>query len=202
MQKIETIAELEALYPRKPSKPATLKVASRLTPSYRKWIEHARFCVVATAGPEGLDASPRGDDGPVVMILDEHTLALPDWRGNNRLDSLRNILRDGRISLMFMVPGARNVVRVNGTAVLSPDPDMTSRFDRNGKRPVSVTVITIQEVYAQCARAVIRSRLWSAEDESGSLPTFGDILKDLSNGEIDGAKCDGEWEATASETLW
>ena len=116
MKVIETIAALEALYPSKPSEPATIKVTDWLTPSYRAWIAASRFCIVSTVGPEGTDASPRGEDGPVALELDERTLAIPDWKGNNRLDTLRNIVRDGRVSLMFMVPGSMNVMRVNGTS--------------------------------------------------------------------------------------
>jgi uncharacterized protein len=117
----------------RPSPTSLAKVARRLTPLYRRWIEAARFCVLSTVGPEGTDGSPRGDDGPVVRVVDDRTLWLPDWRGNNRIDSLRNIVRDGRVSLMFMVPGSNNVVRVNGRAVLTDDPDVTGL--RTGRAP-------------------------------------------------------------------
>lgn len=109
---------LDALYGA-PGEASIVKVMDRLTPCYRDWIAASRFCVLTTVGPEGTDGSPRGDDGPVVLELDEKHLALPDWRGNERIDSLRNIVRDGRVSLMFMVPGSNNVVRVNGTAPMS-----------------------------------------------------------------------------------
>ena len=117
-----------------------------------------RLCVLSTVGPEGTDGSPRGDDGPVVRIADEKTLLMPDWRGNNRADSLRNMVRDGRVSLMFMVPGSNNVVRVNGTAVLSIAKDLLTRFSDKGRRPRSVIVVTIGEIYSQCARALMRAR--------------------------------------------
>lgn len=123
MQFIDDITALEALYGT-PGAASIRKVARQLTPLYRKWIMASRLCVLSTVGPEGVDGSPRGDDGPVVMELDPGTLALPDWRGNNRLDSLRNIVRDPRVALMFMVPGSNNVVRVNGTARLTADADL------------------------------------------------------------------------------
>ena len=120
---IEDIAALEALYGT-PGEASLVKVTDRLTPEYRAWIEAAPFCALATLGPEGLDCSPRGDDGPVVQVVDARTLALPDRRGNNRLDSLRNIVEDGRVALMFMVPGANTVVRLNGRAWLTADAEM------------------------------------------------------------------------------
>ena len=114
MTTIDTIQALEDLYVRKPGAASLDKVAQQMTPLYRKWIMESQFCILSTVGREGTDASPRGDDGPVVVELDSKTLAMPDWRGNYRLDSLRNIVEDGRVSLMFMVPGSNNVVRVNG----------------------------------------------------------------------------------------
>lgn len=201
MKVIETIEALEALYPAKPSEPATVKVTDRLTPTYRAWIAASRFCVVSTVGPEGTDASPRGEDGPVALELNAQTLAIPDWKGNNRLDTLRNIVRDGRVSLMFMVPGSMNVMRVNGTAVLSDDPDLTQRFENRGRHPKSVIVVTIREVYSQCARAVLRAGLWDRDDSQG-LPTVGDMLRDVTNGGFDGATYDLEWSARAKDSLW
>ena len=120
MRWIDTQSALEELYGT-PGQPALRKVSDHLTPLYRKWIMASRFCVLTTVGVAGTDGSPRGDDGPVVLELDPHTLAMPDWRGNNRLDSLRNIVTDGRVSLMFMVPGSNTVVRVNGQARLTDD---------------------------------------------------------------------------------
>lgn len=122
---VDSIAALEALYDATPSEAALRKVADRLTPTYRAWIMASRFCVLSTVGPEGTDGTPRGDVGPVMVELDETTLAMPDWHGKNRLDSLRNIVRDGRVSVLFMVPGSTSVVRVNGTARLSADAELT-----------------------------------------------------------------------------
>lgn len=201
MQWIEDIAALEALYG-EPGEASLKKVARRMTPEYRRWIMASRFCVLSTVGPEGADGSPRGDDGPVVVELDEQTLALPDWRGNNRIDTLRNIVRDPRIALMFMVPGSSNAVRVNGEARVTADEDLIARFDRNGKRPRSVIVIRIQEIYTQCARAIIRARLWSGEDESTDLPTVGQILSAMTEGDFDGESYDRDWAGRAATTMW
>ena len=197
---ITDIAQLEALYGQ-PGKASLIKVADHLTPLYRKWIMASRLCMVSTVGPAGTDGSPRGDDGPVVQALDAKTLLLPDWRGNNRMDTLRNIVADGRISLMFLVPGSNNAVRVNGQAVVSVAPDLLARFDQNGRQPRSVAMITIAEVYSQCARALIRAKTWSSADESAGLPTVGDILAEQEAG-FDGADYDAAWGARAAETMW
>lgn len=201
MRRIEDIAALEALYGT-PGTPALHKVADRLTPLYRTWIMTSKLCVLTTVGPEGTDGSPRGDDGPVVLELDAHTLAMPDWRGNNRLDSLRNIVMDGRVSLMFLVPGSNNVVRVNGTAILTDDADLRARFEKRGRQPATVIVITIREIYAQCARALMRAGTWEGVDESGGLPSTGDILAEMTSGEEGGAPYDDAWGARAAKTMW
>lgn len=181
MRPITEMTELEGLYDA--AVPASLtKVRTRLSPLYRQWIETARFCVVSTVGPEGTDASPRGDDGPVVRMVDDTTLWLPDWRGNNRIDSLRNILRDNRVSLMFMVPGCQNVVRVNGTAFLTADTQARASFERKGRQPATVIVIQVGELYFQCAKALMRSGLWVRGDESGLVPTAGQFLREQDEG--------------------
>jgi PPOX class probable FMN-dependent enzyme len=201
MEFIEDTAALEALYGA-PAPTATKKVADRLVPVYSRWIAASRFAVLVTVGPEGTDSSPRGDEGPVAVELDDRTLALPDWRGNNRIDSLRNILRDARVSLMFMVPGSTNVVRVNGTARLSADAALLARFGKDGKRPRTVAVISVAEVYFQCARALVRSRLWTSGDESAGLPTAGEMLAEVSAGSEGGAEYDHAWPKRAAESLW
>lgn len=201
MRIIEDIDALEALYGT-PGAPALRKVARRMTPLYRRWIMASRFCVLGTVGPEGTDASPRGDDGPVVSELDPGTLAMPDWRGNNRLDSLRNIVADGRVSLMFLVPGLDNTVRINGTARLTDDGALRQRFARDGRLPATVIVIAIGEIYSQCARAMMRARLWSGTDESGVLPTMGAILAEMTDGAEGGAAYDAEWPDRAARSLW
>ncbi|NSX53854.1 pyridoxamine 5'-phosphate oxidase family protein [Parasulfitobacter algicola] len=201
MEFIATIDDLEKIYGT-PVPAAMVKVAHQLTPLYRRWIMASRFCVLTTVGPDGTDGSPRGDDGPVVVELDEKTLALPDWHGNNRIDSLRNIVRDGRVSLMFMVPGSNNVVRLNGEARLTTDTSMTSRFDQNGRNPRSVIIIRIREIYTQCARALIRSELWTGQDKSTDLPTVGQILAEMSDGEVGGLTYDDDWAERAAKTMW
>ncbi|MGH1355826.1 MAG: pyridoxamine 5'-phosphate oxidase family protein [Thalassovita sp.] len=197
---IENIEALEALYGT-PSTPALRKVVTRLTPLYRKWIETSRYCVLSTVGPDGTDGSPRGNNGPVVVIADEQTLLMPDWRGNNRLDSLRNIVLDGRVSLMFMVPGSSTVVRVNGQAKVSADPELCGRFEQAGKAPVTVIIIRIGEIYAQCAKATIRSGLWS-RDDSEAMPTFGQILSEIVEDDDDGKAFDAALAERLPKTLW
>lgn len=200
MTQITDVAALEALYGT-PGKASLVKVTDYLTESYAAWINRSRFCVLTTAGPEGTDGSPRGDDGPVVSIKDARTLLMPDWRGNNRMDSLRNIVADGRVSLMFMIPGSNNMIRVNGTAVVSVDSDLIAGLAREELAPRSVIVITIAEVYSQCARALMRARTWTAGDESVGLPTVGDMLKDVEAG-FNGAAYDAAWAGRAAKTMW
>lgn len=201
MNWITTLDDLHRHYGQ-PAEASTVKVTQHLIPAYRDWIDRARFCVLTTVGPEGTDGSPRGDEGPVVAVLDPQTLALPDWLGNNRIDSLRNIVRDGRVSLMFLIPGALNALRVNGTARLTADPDLRARFDRAGKQPRTVIVIRIAEVYSQCARALIRSALWTSGDQSAGLPTVGDMLREITEGGIDGRAYDADWPGRAAQTMW
>ena len=201
MKKIDTIPALEALYGT-PGEASLRKVADHLTPLYRKWVMSSKLCILSTVGKDGTDGSPRGDDGPVVLELDPKTLALPDWRGNQRLDTLRNIVEDGRISCMFMVAGSNNVVRVNGTAWLTDDAELCVRFARKGRQPATVIIIDIAEVYTQCARALMRAQTWSGADQSADLPTVGEILAEVSKGEEGGTEYDAAWGARAADTMW
>ena len=185
-----------------PKPPALKKQTARLTPAYAAFITASRFCILSTVGPEGTDGSPRGDSGPVVAIEDDETLLLPDWQGNDRIDSLRNVVRDGRVSLYFMIPGSTTSVRVNGTARLTAEPGRCARFDRDGKPPRSVMVIRVAEVYSQCARALQRSALWSSGDQSAGLPTVGQMLQEASAGEIDGAAYDRDRAGRAHLGWW
>ncbi len=201
MKYLTNTDELEENYG--PPVPASLsKVADHLTPSYSKWIDTARFCVLTTVGPEGTDASPRGEIGPVVSQQDEKTLLMPDWAGNNRIDSLRNIVRDNRISLMFMIPGEKNIVRVNGTGKITADEGLRREFSKNEKLPRTVLVITLQEVYFQCAKAIMRSELWADEQEKNNVPTAGDFLKEMTSGKQGGAGYDAVYESRAANQLW
>jgi uncharacterized protein len=180
-----------------------IKEIGHLSPAYRKIIESSSFCTLSTSGPEGLDCSPRGDDGMVVQIQDEKTLLMPDRRGNNRIDSLRNIVRDHRVSLMFMVPGWNNVLRINGNAEISVAPGLLSTFEKEGKQPRSVIVVTIEAVYFQCARAIIRADLWNSakQIEKGDLPTPGMIMQEIKQS-FDGKTYDEEWPHRASKSMW
>lgn len=201
MDFLTTLDELHAHYGT-PGEATQVKVTPVLTPAYRAHIERSRFCVLSTVGPEGTDGSPRGDEGPVVTVLDARTLALPDWKGNERIDSLRNILRDGRVSLMFLVPGSNTAMRVNGRARLTADEDLRRQFERAGKLPRTVILIAVEEVYSQCARALIRSALWTGGDQSAGLPSVGDMLREITEGRIDGAAYDAAWPARAAGTMW
>jgi len=201
MEFINEIEALEALYG-EPSEAAIIKVAKWLTPCYRQWIMASRLCILSTVGPEGTDGSPRGDDGPVVMELDPGTLALPDWRGNNRIDSLRNIVRDPRVSLLFLVPGSDNVIRVNGTAKVTVDDDLRAKFEKKGRLPIAVIVIRIEEVYAQCSRALVRAKTWRSGDESHLVPTVGQMLTEMTKGSFDGVAYDKAWPERRDQNLW
>ena len=201
---MDWITDLDALHAHygTPKTPAIAKVANHLTPAYRAFLEGTRFCILSTIGPEGTDGSPRGDEGPVVTVLDAQTVALPDWKGNERIDSLRNITRDGRVSLYFMIPGSTTSVRINGTARITADQTLRDRFARNGVTPRTVIVITLTEIYSQCARALQRSALWAAGDQSAGLPTVGQMLQDASTGTIDGAEYDTERGLRAHLGMW
>ena len=200
---IGSVEELEALYGQ-PNGASTVKEVGRLTPQYRALIEASPFVALATSGPEGLDCSPRGDAGQVVVVQDEKTLLLPDRRGNNRADSLRNIIRDPRVALMFLIPGLGNAMRVNGRAVVSTDPDLIARLTVEGQAPRTVIVVTVDAAYFQCARAIVRSDLWNPDRfvDPANLPTAGQILETLSQGEEGGPDYDAGWAARARKTLW
>lgn len=199
---IRTVEELKTIYDGV-SEASVAKVTQTLTAEYRRMIEASPFVALATVGPEGLDCSPRGDLGGVVRIRDDATLLLPDWRGNNRIDSLLNIVRDPRVALMFLVPGSNTTMRINGRAEISVDPALLESFDMDGKHPRSVTVITIDEVYFQCARAVIRAELWNAERfvDPADLPTPGTLLK-AAKADFDKDTYDREWAGRAAKTMW
>ncbi|MEB2843588.1 pyridoxamine 5'-phosphate oxidase family protein [Rhizobiales bacterium RZME27] len=185
------------------SEASLVKVTCYLTAEYRQMIEASPFVALATVGPEGMDCSPRGDLGGVVRIEDERTLTLPDWRGNNRIDSLENIVRDPRVALMFLVPGSNTTMRINGRAVVSAEPSLLESFEMDGKHPRSVTVVTIDEVYFQCARALMRSELWNPERfvDPKNLPTPGGLLK-AAKADFDKETYDREWAARAAATMW
>ncbi|KMO14285.1 pyridoxamine 5'-phosphate oxidase family protein [Methylobacterium platani] len=203
---LETVADLERVYGAfgAVGEASTAKVTDHITPHYRRFIDAAPFAALATSGPEGLDCSPRGDRPGFVRVADPRTLLLPDRRGNNRIDSLRNVVRDPRVGLMFLIPGIGNALRVNGRAAIEDDADLCASFAVEGKAPRTVMVIRVGEVYFQCARALIRSGLWRAEAQvdPGTLPTPGQILAELSDGRVGGETYDGTWAERARQTMW
>jgi len=203
MSVIATIEQLEAIYGH-PNDASTVKVANCVTPSYRIMIEKSPFAALATCGPEGLDCSPRGDLPGFVRIQDEKTLLMPDRRGNNRVDSLRNIVREPRIALLFLIPGSGSTLRVNGRAHLSTDTDLLASFRMEGKAPRSVIVMTVDEIYFQCARAIVRSDLWNPDKriDPKTLPTPGQILADMSENQVGGEEYDRAWPERARQTMW
>ena len=180
------------------------KEVDHVHPHYRAFIEAAPFAVLATSGPDGLDASPRGDPAGFVVVEDEKTLLMPDRRGNNRLDSLLNIVADPRVALLFLVPGVGETLRVNGAARISVDPALLARFDMDGKLPRSVLVIDVHTVYFQCSRALLRSRLWDPETQvpRSALPSTGRILSDLTAGTFDGGAYDRDLPARVAGSLY
>jgi PPOX class probable FMN-dependent enzyme len=188
---VSDIATLESLYGA-PIGASLVKEVDYLHPHYRKFIEAAPFAVLATSGPGGLDASPRGDPAGFVHVHDDKTLLLPDRRGNNRIDSLRNILHDPRVALIFLLPGIGETLRVNGRGTITTDPDLLAKFSVDGKLPLSVLVIEVDAVFFQCSRAILRSQLWNPAShiDRSTLPSTGTILQDLSSAEIDGPAYD------------
>jgi PPOX class probable FMN-dependent enzyme len=206
MSIITTIDELEAIYGtlNDASEASIVKEIPYINAHYRAFIQASPFVSLATSGPEGLDCSPRGDAAGFVRIHDERTLMLPDRRGNNRIDSLRNIVRDPRVGLLFLIPGSGNTLRVNGTAKLSVDPDLLASFEMEGKAPRTVAVVTVETVYFQCARAIIRSDLWNPAKhiDPKSLPTPGQILAGLSENKVGGEAYDREWPERARKSMW
>jgi uncharacterized protein len=199
---IGTIDELEAIYG-ETGEASIIKVSDRLTAGYRSLVEASPLVALATVGPEGLDCSPRGDPGQAMVIRDERTLVLPDRRGNNRIDSLRNIVRDGRVALLFLIPGSNSTLRVNGSAVVSVDPDLLESLEMEGKRPRSAIVITIGEIYFQCARALMRAELWNADawPDISALPTPGQLMRELKH-DFDANAYDREWPERAKNSMW
>jgi PPOX class probable FMN-dependent enzyme len=203
MSRIATVEQLEAIYGQ-PMETSLVKEVERLTPEYRRLIEASPFVAFASAGPEGLDCSPRGDLAGFVRVADDRTLLMPDRHGNNRIDTLRNIMRDPRVGLLFLIPGLGTTLRINGRAHLSVAPDLLASFVVEGKAPRSVVVIEIDTVYFQCARAIVRSELWNPDKrvDPKTLPTPGKILAALSDSRIGGDTYDREWPERAKKTMW
>ncbi|RKH69213.1 pyridoxamine 5'-phosphate oxidase family protein [Corallococcus aberystwythensis] len=203
MKTVNDVETLERLYG-VPGQSSVLKEVDHLHPAYRPFIERSPFMVLATTGPEGLDASPRGDPAGFVVIEDAHTLLLPDRRGNNRIDSLRNVLADPRVALLFFVPGVNETLRVNGRASIVIEPSMLERFTFEGKLPRSVLRITVETVFFQCSRSLIRAGLWDPARHVArtELPSNGSILEALSQGTIEGVEYDRDLPGRLKTSLY
>ncbi len=189
--RITDVATLERLYGA-PSGAAVEKEIDYLHPHYQRLIAASPFFVLATGGPDGMDTSPRGDAPGFVAVEDEKTLLIPDRRGNNRVDSLRNIIANPRVALLFLIPGIGETLRVNGRAEISTDPALLERFGVDGKLPRSVLVVHVETAFFQCARAIFRSKLWDPAQhiERASLPSLGTIVSDITRGKFDGKDYD------------
>lgn len=204
MSVVRSVEELESLYG-EPVQTSLDKEVQVVTPLHRRYIEASPFVLVATSGAGGLDCSPRGDPAGFVRVSDDgRTLWLPDRRGNNRLDTLRNIVEDGRIALLFLVPGVDVTLRVNGTAVLDTDEQLREGFAIQGKLPATVISVTPTAVYTQCPKALIRSHLWdpALHRDPKDLPTPGEILSWITDGEFDGAAHDAAYPERVRATIY
>lgn len=200
---ISTLPELEALFG-PVSEAARRKEVSFLHPAYQAMIAASPFAILATSGPRGLDASPRGDAPGFVTVQDERTLLLPERRGNNRIDSLRNILGDPRVALLFLIPGVGETLRVNGKARISVDPGLLDRFSVQGALPRCVVEIAVETVFFQCARAIHRSNLWNKlpDEILEKVPSAGRMLDAITRHEIDGATYDEGLQERQRSTLY
>jgi len=200
---VTTMEALEALYG-EPHGPAVVKEIDHVNESYRALIAAAPFFALATSGPEGLDCSPRGDAPGFVRVCDEKTLLIPDRRGNNRIDSLRNIMRDPRVALLFLIPGVGETLRVIGRATISSDPELAASFAVNGKEPRTVIVVAVERVFYQCTKAIVRSRLWdpATQVDRKSLPSAGTILAEVSGGKLGGPEHDRGQPERIKATLY
>jgi PPOX class probable FMN-dependent enzyme len=200
---VTSIEALERLYGQ-PFGPSIAKESDRITVHYRAFIEAAPFFALASAGADGLDCSPRGDAPGFVRVADERTLLIPDRRGNNRIDTLRNILHDPHVALLFLIPGCGETIRVNGRAKISTDPALIQGFLVDGKAPRTVIVVSVDRIYFQCAKAIVRSKLWDASRhvDRASLPSAGTILADLTQGRVGGPEHDRAAPERLKATLY
>ena len=203
MHRITTLEELDALYG-EPVPAAITKEIDYISDHYKVFIDKAPFVVVATVGPEGMDCSPRGDPAGFVRVRDRKTVLIPDRRGNNRVDTLRNLVRDPRIALLFMIPGIGQTLRINGRAEIVIEPELNASFAMNGKLPKCVLVVTADRVYTQCPKALVRSRLWSADAQiaRSELPSPGEMIAALSKGTINGEDYDAAYPQRLKETIY
>jgi uncharacterized protein len=201
---VTTMSELETLFSEKPYGPSLVKEIDHISPQYRALIEAAPFVVLATNGPDGLDCSPRGDPPGFVRVCDEHTLLIPDRRGNNRIDSMRNLVNDPRVALLFLIPGVGETMRVVGRTAISTDPEMCMSFTLHGKTPRCVLVVTVERAFYQCTKAIIRSKLWdpTTQVERATLPTPGKILAEITDGKMGGDEHDRAAPERIKQTIY
>lgn len=197
---VRSIEQLEQLYPWREG--MDRKVTPAITPEQARYVEESPFVVLATVGPEGVDCSPRGDPAGFVRIVDERTLMMPDRRGNNRVDTLRNIVRDGRVALLFFVPGIGVTLRVNGTARLLTCPALRASFAMGDAVPTSIIEVAVGEVYTQCPKALVRSDLWNAEHRThDDVPTVGQVMAGIVDS-FDGDAYDAGYPEHMARTIY
>ena len=201
---ITSAEQLEAVFPEPPLTNAMVKEIDHVNATYRALIEAAPFFALATNGPEGLDCSPRGDAPGFVRVTGERTLMIPDRRGNNRIDSLRNIVRDPRVSLLFLIPGVGETFRIIGRAAISTDPALTDSFVFAGKTPRAVIIVSVERVYFQCSKAIIRSKLWDPASivDRKSLPSNGTIIAAITQGREGGEEYDRAYPERLRQTIY
>jgi PPOX class probable FMN-dependent enzyme len=200
---VTSIEQLERIYG-EPYGPSIAKVSDRIMAHYRGFIEAAPFFALASGGPDGFDCSPRGDAPGFVRVQDDKTLLVPDRLGNNRIDSLRNILQDPRVALLFLIPGCGETIRVIGRAAISIDPALAQSFVVNGKTPRAVLIVSVDRIYYQCSKAIVRSKLWDASRhvDRKSLPSAGMILAELTDGKLGGEAHDRAAPERIKATLY
>jgi PPOX class probable FMN-dependent enzyme len=199
---VTTEDQLRAVYDQ-PLEGPLKKVTHRIEATARAWIAASPFCILSTVGARGVHATPRGDAPGFVAVEPDGSLLIPDRRGNNRLDAYRDILEDNRVSVIFMVPGASEVLRVHGTARITTDPALCARFVERGKAPATVLVVSVTELFMQCAKSIMRSRLWGGAPRPAGLPTMGQLIAShRADGAVDPAAYDREAPERLNQTMY
>ncbi len=201
MNSVSSVVQLEEIYGA-PSETALVKVSDSLTSDYAALIAASPFAILATSGPDGLDCSPRGDVAGFVRVEGPRTLLMPDRRGNNRLDALRDILEDNRVSLLFLVPGVGETLRVHGTAHISTDPALRAAHVAQGKEPATLLVMRVQELFMQCAKALMRSKLWAGMPRPEGVPTMGQLLASQTPGRVVAEEIDATYPARIRANMY
>ena len=203
---LTSIEQLEAVYGR--AVPAAMtKEIDHISIHYAQFINKAPFVVLATSGPGGLDCSPRGDPPGFVRIQDEKTLLIPDRRGNNRIDTLKNLIENPEISLLFLIPGIGETLRVNSCAKIMISPELIESFRMQDKLPRSIVQVNVRSVYFQCQKALVRSGLWRAETQipRSDLPSTGTMLEHLAKAnhqEFNGKSYDSGYSEHMKKTIY